>query len=54
MAEGKCTSRGLEGQTVTIRARGRAGNSEDGLREGKPEFNGDAGFRDVGVDRKTK
>ena len=28
---------------------GRAGDSEDGLRKGKPEFNGDAKFRDAGV-----
>ena len=39
--------RGLEGQIVATRVRGRAGDSEDGLRKGKPEFNGDAGFRDA-------
>jgi hypothetical protein len=47
----KCTSRGLEGQIVTtrVRVRGRAGDSEDGMRKGKPECNGDARFRDAGV-----
>ena len=49
MAGGKCTSRGLKGQIATTRVRGGAGDSEDGLRKGKPEFNGDAGFCDVGV-----
>jgi hypothetical protein len=29
--------------------RGRAGDSEDGLRKGKPELNGDARFHAVGV-----
>ena len=29
--------------------RGRAGDSEDGLRKGKPEFNGDTRFCDVAV-----
>ena len=34
---------------MTARVRGRAGDSEDGLRKGKPEFDGDAGFRDATV-----
>jgi hypothetical protein len=49
LARGECTSRGLEGQILTARVSGRAGGSEDGLRKGKPEFNGDTGFRDAGV-----
>ena len=49
LAREECTSRGLGGQIATARVRGRTGDSEDGLRKGKPEFIGDAGFRDVGV-----
>ena len=41
LAGDECTSRGLEGQIATARVRGRTGDSEeDGLRKGKPEFNG--------------
>ena len=34
---------------MTAMVRGRAGDSEDGLRKGKPEFNGDTRFCDASV-----
>ena len=49
MARGECSSRVFENQIATARGRARAGDSEDGLRKDKLEFNGDTRFRDASV-----